>query len=65
MFTKVRFTNGTESTAGLIVDSTKHNPNDVSAISRLFPYSESMKMKQYQRSPDFTEWLDAFAYTFE
>jgi hypothetical protein len=64
-FKKVRFTskeNG--NTSGLILDEDKLNKMTISEISKLFPYSESMKMEKIQLSPSFPDWEQCFKHDF-
>lgn len=65
MFHKVIFTRtGHGATAGLIIDSTRVDPSDVVAVSRLFPWSAAPYMRTYHVSPPFETWAEAFAYVF-
>ena len=64
-FYKVRFTNGDESTAGLVVKKSQIENMSVSDISRLFPYSEARKMKRLEQSPQMSSFDEAFYYDFD
>lgn len=65
-FVKVRFLNPQtrEATAGLVVDTALHNPEDMVSISRLFPGYEARLMRVYQFSEEFPTFEEAFAYEF-
>lgn len=63
-FRKVRFFSKEHgATAGLVLDAS-HFPENISAISRLFPSSEFRKMERFQKSPAFETYEDAFSYEF-
>jgi hypothetical protein len=65
MFHKVIFTrSGFGSTAGLVLDGTKHDVRDVAAVSRLFPYSAAVYMRTYHVSPAYATWGEAFGHVF-
>ena len=64
MYKKVRFTNGSEHTAGLIFDELELAKMSISDISRLFPYSESPKMRRIEFSPPFISWEGCFNHQF-
>lgn len=65
MFHKVMFSrSGHGTSAGLVVDTNKIDPADMSAVSRLFPYSEARFMRTYHVSPAFGTFAEAFAYVF-
>ena len=65
MYRKVMFSNGTERTAGLVVDANSIDVTDVAQVSRLFPYGEAYKMQRYHVSPAFATLTEAFAYQFD
>ena len=64
MFVKVRFTNGAESTAGLIMPYDKVKHSTITELSRAFPYSEAPKMKRLDISPAYETWEEAFNHKF-
>ena len=63
-YVKVRFTNGTESTAGLVLDYEKVRDATVSELSKYFPMSEANKMHKVIMSHPYDTWLDAFNHQF-
>jgi hypothetical protein len=64
-FHKVIFTSSQHgATAGLVIDATKIDPRDMVRVSRLFPYSETPKMRTYHVSPAFPTFEQAFDYEF-
>ena len=69
-FQKVRFSQHATSndpelcTAGLVLDAAKLANMTVSDISRLFPYSESHKMRVLQVSKKYPHFYDAFNHQF-
>jgi len=63
MYHKVRFTSSIGSTAGLILTD-KQVKLHITEISRMFPYSEAMKMATFQVSPAYETWEQAFAHEF-
>lgn len=66
MFTKVRFTSKNHgSTAGLILDARKLQDMSIGDISRLFPYSEAMRMQRLETSPSYETWEEAFNHEFK
>lgn len=65
MFHKVIFTrSGFGSTSGLVIDSSKVDPFDMSAVSRLFPASEAVYMRTYHVSKGFQSFTEAFGHVF-
>lgn len=65
-FLKIRFTSPAQgSTAGLVLDTDKFNALSIQDISRMFPYSEALKMKRLQASRNYPTWVEAFAHEFE
>jgi len=62
-YKKIRFTGKRGNTAGIVIDENMFSLS-VSDLSRLFPYSEAMKMERLEVSPVFDSWDDAFAYQF-
>lgn len=66
LFIKVRFSSKEYgATAGLVLDFDRYDSMTIPEFSRLFPYSESMKMKTLEKSPVFNAWDEAFDYDFE
>ena len=63
MYHKVRFTNGDECTAGLIVTAAQARL-PITELSRFFPRSEFRKMARVQISPAYKTWDEAFAHKF-
>lgn len=63
-YKKVQFTNGADSTAGLILDSEDTAGYSVSDYSHLFPYSEIGKMHQLNISGIYATWEEAFYHQF-
>jgi len=64
-FVKVRFTSKTNgSTAGLILTLDKFKKMSITDISRMFPYSESVKMAWLEVSNQYSTWDMAFAHDF-
>ena len=61
-FYKVWFSNGSERTAKLIVDTFSHpiGKTGVSEYSRLFPISEAPKMKRCLIGNRYETWQEAF-----
>ena len=59
---KVWFSDGTERTAQLVVDTDKFPlaTTSVGTYSRLFPYSESLKMKRFCRTSLYNSFEEAF-----
>lgn len=58
---KVWFSNGTETTAKLVLDTERYPiGTSVAEYSRLFPYSEAGKMKRLVHTSLFDSWLEAF-----
>ncbi len=51
-------------TAGLVVKSDWLKDKSTSEISRLFPYSEAMKMTRLCVSQGFETWDEAFNHSF-
>jgi hypothetical protein len=47
-------------TAGLIVESTWLKDKSTSEVSRLFPYSECLKMERFNVSREYATWDEAF-----
>jgi len=68
MFVKVRFARGRgdsqQATAGLVMEEADFNQKNVSEISKLFPYSESLKMQFLQVSKPYETWDEAFNHNF-
>lgn len=65
-FHKVRFSSKEHgATAGVILSSRFIERNTVSEISRLFPYSESMKMETFEVSPAYETADAAFYHSFD
>lgn len=64
-FCKIRFTNGPEHTAGIVLDADKVRSMTVCDASRYFPLYEVPKMRRYDTSPAFNTWDEAFHYNFE
>lgn len=63
---KVLFSrSGFGTTAGLVVDSGIVDIRDVSAVSRLFPYSAAPYMRTLHVSPAYATWDEAFAHVFD
>lgn len=51
-------------TAGLVIESEKLAEMSIAEISRLFPYSEAMKMGKLHISPKYNSWEHAFEHEF-
>lgn len=64
MFKKFRFSNGTEHTAGLVIDSKEVVSVNLPKLSRMFPKSEISKMRYIQSSPVFETYEEALNYEF-
>jgi len=65
-YIKARFTSKNNgSTAGLVLESQKFYALSLTAFSRMFPYSEAVKMERTQVSPEYGTWDEAFAHSFE
>ena len=64
-YVKIAFRNGSEQTAGLVVPFEELKTADLSRLSRLFPYWEARKMRDFLMSPQFPAFEDAFAFSFE
>lgn len=52
-------------TAGLIIEVDKLRGMTIGDVSRLFPYSEAMKMERVRISPVYDTWESAFNHQFE
>lgn len=63
MYTRYWFEkrDGSNRTAALVMETEKLNALSVSAISRVFPYSEFMRMEVFQRLDGFADFESAFA----
>jgi hypothetical protein len=61
-FYKVWFTDGTERTAQLVVDTERYPQGKatVETYSRLFPYSETPKMKRLCMTSPYNSFEEAF-----
>lgn len=64
-YVKIAFRNGSEQTAGLVVPFEEFKAADLSRLSRLFPYWEARKMRDFLMSPQFPTFEEAFAFSFE
>ena len=65
MYRKIRFYSKVYGpTAGLVVDATKLKAMTIQEISRLFPYTETMKMISFEQSEDYQTFELAFHHTF-
>ena len=64
-YVKFRFKSKLGATAGLVMALGKFERSNVSELSRLFPYSEALKMAVWQVSPAFDSWDSAFSFTFQ
>lgn len=63
---KVRFIskyNG--NTSGIVLTNIQQQNMTISEISKLFPYSESLKMERLERSEYFTTWEEAFNFNMD
>lgn len=47
-------------TARLIIPKKTFETKNIAELSRMFPYSEALKMRRFFRSPEFDTWQDAF-----
>lgn len=56
---------GKERTAGLVVPFEEFKTADLARLSRLFPYWEARKMRDFLMSPQFPTFEEAFAFSFE
>ena len=63
-YVKIRFGNGWEHTAGLVIPADKYRNSTVSELSQLYPYSEVPKMRTFQVSEEYNTWDAAFLHTF-
>lgn len=63
-YRKIRFTDGREHTAGLVIAESKFRKMTIEQISRLFPMSEAMRMRTLQVSPEYPTKEDAFEHEF-
>ena len=64
-FHKVLFSRaGYGTTAGLVLDTDRHDVRNMAEVSRLFPTSEARYMRVYHISPAFDSWALAFGYSF-
>ena len=52
-------------TAGLVLELDKFEDMSVEELSRLFPYSESLKMQTLMRSKSYPTWNEAFLHNFD
>ena len=65
-YVRIRFYSPTRgATAGLVIEASKFSLMSTSALSRLFPKSECLKMGRIQRSPAYETWSEAFAHRFQ
>jgi hypothetical protein len=64
-YVKIAFRNGSEQTAGIVVPFEEFKRADLSRLSRLFPYWEGRKMREFLMSPCFATFEEAFNFTFE
>jgi hypothetical protein len=64
MYVKIRFTNGTEHTAGLVLTTSTVRGMGVGELSRLYPVSEARCMARLQISPAYSTWDLAFTHEF-
>ncbi len=63
---KVLFSrSGYGTTAGIVIDASKVDPADMTAVSRLFPISAAVYMRRYHVSPAYTTFDEAFAHVFD
>lgn len=51
-------------TAGLVIEAEKLAGMSITDVSRLFPYSEAMKMGKLHVSPKYGSWEHAFEHQF-
>ena len=64
-FHKVLFSrSGYGTTAGLVLDTAKHDVRDMVSVSRLYPASESRYMRTYHVSPAYGTALEALSHEF-
>ncbi len=52
-------------TAGFVLELGRFEDMSLEEISRLFPYSESLKMKTLLRSKSYPTWEEAFQHNFD
>lgn len=52
-------------TAGLVLELSKFENMSVEELSRIFPYSESLKMQTLMRSKSYPTWEEAFQHNFD
>lgn len=65
-YIKVRFESKSYGhTAGLVLELDKFEDMSVEELSRLFPYSESLKMQRLIRSKSYPTWEEAFQHNFD
>lgn len=64
-YVKIAFRNGSEQTAGLVIPFKEFALADLSRLSRLFPYWEARKMRDFLVSPQFPTFEEAFAFSFD
>lgn len=65
MFHKVMFTSSAfGATAALVLDAECIDVQNVSEVSRLYPYGEGRKMRQYWVSPAYATFNEALAHVF-
>lgn len=64
-YVKIAFRHGAEQTAGLVIPFGEYKTASLSKLSRLFPYWEARKMREFLVSPQFPTFEDAFAFSFE
>lgn len=64
-YVKIAFRHNGEQTAGLVIPFEEFKTASLSKLSRLFPYSEARKMRDFLVSPRFPTFEDAFAFSFE
>lgn len=64
-YVKIAFRNGSEQTAGLVIPYGEFKTADLPRLSRLFPFWEARKMRDFLMSPQFPTFEQAFAFSFE
>ena len=59
---RVWFTNGSDRTAGVVCDTKLYpmNKTTIATYSRMFPFSEAIKMKRFHMTQAFDTWNEAF-----
>lgn len=65
-YIKFRFekADGSAHTAGFVLSDSDFRKRSISELSRMYPYSEAMKMERFIASDPYPTWDEAFAHQF-